>query len=209
MTFTHAEDAYIQYIGGILHDGNNHGDSTIIQTANNGIYDRYGLVKFADLFGTQSDQISIDTTVISADLHLWMSRESARFPNTINIVQLTQDWTEDTVTGKNYGSILTNSTGSVIASYYKASDNNATLPLELVFDVTDSVLSWQAGNGDTNFGWGIESQTLHGENYFYSSESAYQPVLVLNYAASPVPEPGTMFLFGVGLFGLAGVSRRK
>ncbi|MBU1196392.1 MAG: PEP-CTERM sorting domain-containing protein [Proteobacteria bacterium] len=56
----------------------------------------------------------------------------------------------------------------------------------------------------------MESQTLHAENYFYSSESAdYQPFLVLNYDSSPVPAPGTILLLCAGLLGLSGLNRRK
>lgn len=207
ITFTEAEDSHIVFVSNILHNDDNYGNSTVIRTANNGIYDTFGLIKFVDIFGTEPDQISTGANIISADLHLWMSRESAAFPNTIKLYQLVRNWDESTVTERNYGSILD---GIFITSYSKLTADSASLPQELVFDVTASLLSWQTDNGDTVFGWGIESQTLHAENYFYSSESAdYQPFLVLNYDSSPVPAPGTILLLCAGLLGLSGLNRRK
>ncbi len=211
ITFTEAEDSHIEWTHGILQHNGNYGTSTNIITANNGIFDTYGLIKFDDIFGSESNQVSTDTIITSAELHLWMSRESAAFPNTINLFQLIKDWDELTVTGTNYGGLHNNTTGSAIDSYSKAVDDNAVLPQKLIFDVTTSLLDWQSFDGVTNFGWGIESATLHAVNYFFSSESGgdFTPYLVLNYDTDPIPEPATMILFGTGLVGLIGSRLRR
>ncbi len=214
-TFTEAADSHIEWTHGILGHHGNYGSSTRIRTANNGIFDTYGLIKFDDIFGSTLGQVPSGETIASAELHLWISRETSSnyFPNKINLYQLITDWDESTVTGTNYGGLydgaIDNTTGTPIATY------NATDPLgvpqEIIFDVTTSLLNWQTVAGDTNFGWGIESVNLHNVNYFYSSESGgdFTPYLVVNTATSSVPEPTTMLLFGTGLFGLFGSRLRK
>ncbi|AGF77000.1 PEP-CTERM putative exosortase interaction domain-containing protein [Desulfocapsa sulfexigens DSM 10523] len=209
ITFAEADDSHIEWTGGILQHTTNYGSSTEIQTANNGIFDTYGLIKFDNIFGSGPDQLSTDATITSAELHLWMSRESAAFNNIINLYQLTKDWDEQTVTGTNYGGLFSNTTGTAIDVYNSAVPGGT--PQELIFDVMDSLLDWQSADGVTNFGWGIESQTLHAVNYFYSNDSDgdYIPYLILDYETDPVPEPATMLLFGTGIAGLVGSTIRK
>lgn len=209
IVFTDAADSYIVWTSGILTHNDNHGSAPEIQTANNGIWDTYGLISFNGIFGTGANQVSTSTTIASAELHLWMSRESAAFPNRINLYQLTAPWEENTVTGSNYSGMLANTTGVAVDTYYKAAADGASLPQELIFDVTASLLDWQSVGGVTNFGWGIESVTLHAVNYFYSSESGgdYTPFLVVNAEGGGIASPTTLLLLGIGIAGLA-VSRR-
>lgn len=211
IVFTEAEDSHIEWTSGILQHHDNYGSSSTIHTANNGIFDTYGMIKFGDIFGPGANQISTDTIITSGELHLWMSRESDSFPNTINLYQLTKNWDENTVTGSKYGGLHSNTTGAAIDVYSKAADDYAELPQELVFDVTASLLDWQSAGGVTNYGWGIESAKLHAVNYFYSNESAnsYTPYLLVNYDTTPTPEPATALLFGAGVAGLAAIGRRR
>jgi len=212
--FTEAEDSHIEWTHGILQHTSPFGAATKIITANNGIFDTYGLIKFDDIFGSALDQVSAGETIASAELHLWMSRETSSnyFPNKINVYQLITDWDESTVTGTNYGGLydgpVNNTTGTQIDSYNTTAP--VGVPQEITFDVTASLLDWQTVGGATNFGWGIESVNLHNVNYFYSSESGgdYTPYLVVNSSTSPIPEPSILALIFTGLFGL-GLARRR
>ena len=215
ITFTDADDTHItRYFSSGW--GSNEGSSTVIKTANEGVFDTYGLIKFNNVFGSDADQINGETSIVSAELHLWMSYETpSSTPNTINTYQLTKDWDENSVTGGTYGNFFDNVTGAPIDTYTgaRSSDPN-DYPYHLVFNVTESLLDWQSTEGATNYGWGI--QTVPGTTItnFFSTENTmteYAPYMVINYESSgdPVPEPATMLLFGTGLAALTSIRMRK
>lgn len=90
-------------------------------------------------------------------------------------------------------------TGPVNVHFY-AYDSTDILLSELSYDLTND------GWATVNFGSGFENISYL--KFQQTLEMHQFDNVVLNEGA-PVPEPATMLLFGIGLLGLAGVSRRK
>lgn len=204
IVFENANDTWLSTVFG--GDDIIHGEEDIIQIYNHGLFDGRGLIKFDDIIGVSANQISLDTIITSAELHLF-SYQSNSYLESIDLYQLTKDWDESTTTSNSYGSITTNSTGVVSSLAGVATSGN-----EYIFDVTSSLNSWLESDGVTNFGWGIISVGGSSTSHFYSSEhltTDLRPFLVINTAMTPTPEPATMLLFGTGIAGLVGSRLRN
>ena len=74
-------------------------------------------------------------------------------------------------------------------------------PWWYLFDLTDTDLDWNGTEDLVLSGfWAVTADNPQGQG-------AISHVSI--HGLNPVPEPATMFLFGLGLLGLAGVSRKK
>ena len=68
-------------------------------------------------------------------------------------------------------------------------------------DPFNNLLAFNIGSQITTNALKLEGNLVDGDKYFAVSE--------IQAFGAPVPEPATMLLFGLGLLGLAGVSRKK
>ncbi|MBU1195557.1 MAG: PEP-CTERM sorting domain-containing protein [Proteobacteria bacterium] len=126
-----------------------------------------------------------------------------------------QGWIGQFLTGTS--SILSNTSEWEVALTFQDLGTNSPAPTEASLGseiataiwnpVTNSIdhgsspWGWVAGiSSDADWIWG--SSLTPGSNY-----GEYQ--IFRTQVNAPVPEPATMMLFGIGLLGLAGVSRRK
>jgi len=75
------------------------------------------------------------------------------------------------------------------------------------FQLTNSFASYSLGAGWSNLSSVIFQDLVSGS---WTSSSGFSlDNLIINEGSATIPEPATMILFGFGLIGLAGVSRRK
>ncbi len=139
-------------------------------------------------------------------------------------------WTPSTtpLAFKAYSASSTAYTSFANLNFYDVPDNwDGTIGSNWGFlsDLLKSSISWNEGTflgNNSRLGWGISHAndgsitTGPSVNHFsyvplgaYNNGSFWADTVVISSASAPVPEPATMLLFGIGLLGLAGVSRRK
>ena len=104
----------------------------------------------------------------------------------------------DSETWFDVGSSLTVSSGQQIGVYmYDSGSNTEYTNGSLTY--SDSYLSIVGGTGGP-------TEKFSGSIF---SPRTWNGTIEYEYGVAAVPEPATVFLFGIGLLGLAGVSRRK
>ncbi len=96
------------------------------------------LVKFPDVFGTQSGQIPQGSTILSATLEVWTTDFLSG--ETFNVHQVLVQWTENTVTWSSFGSTPGGASGTdyaatPVASFQSNSDH-------ITLDITPLVQTW-------------------------------------------------------------------
>lgn len=113
------------------------------------------------------------------------------------------NWSRNTVSG------FIGGLGEVLST------NNTSFPtgdnIPYSWSINVSAHDWSVDLLD-NFICLAMNQTNPGYNYVYwhgSDNPSYAPKLTIEYTTSPVPEPSTIFLFGIGLLSLAGTGIKR
>ncbi len=171
------------YLQSASPNANNSGASSLNVDGSDGGGPVQGLIRFDDIFGSQSGQIPTNAQIQiqSAFLEFQVTNPG----DNLNLYEMQQSWLE-TDTWDSIGSgIQTN--GSEAASSVVASTGFVDTGV-LTIDVTDSLVNWQLAPAE-NYGWALLSTGTNGVD-FDSSESGNGPRLVVDFTVRPTRSRG-------------------
>lgn len=152
--------------------------------------------------------IPTGSTIDSATLTLYVQNPAEE----LRIFRMTTPWDGSNATWNHFGSGAPGSGGGITpgTDTFATPDYVGTPSTGLQnFDVTATVAAWLGGA--PNEGWGFLMGNKNRGLLVNSRDSIAgdRPTLTIEFTAPPVPEPGTMVLFGLGFVGLLPVLGRR
>ncbi|ELS05348.1 putative calcium-binding protein [Xenococcus sp. PCC 7305] len=131
----------------------------------------HSLIKFEDIFGSQSGQISLDDTINSAFLEINVSNTG----NNIEVHEMLQSWSDTATWNSMNKGIKADGTEAAKVPFVNVQASSTGI---LTIDVTASLQAWQA-NPNTNQGWALLPTGSNGVD-FDSAEGNIAPRLVVD-----------------------------
>ncbi len=161
-------------------------NASILVDLNEAGFQRQGLLRFDNLFGPGPNQIPAGATILQATVGFQVTNATA---GTISLHRMLVTWNESS-TWNSLTRGLTPITEHLLAADGQRAPASGTGVQ--TFDVTASLLAWQAGA--TNFGWGILNTTGDGwevRSSEYTTTETERPTLTVIFQPGRAPEaPG-------------------
>ncbi len=154
------------------------------ETNGNAATQKFGLLRFDNIFGSGAGQIPPGATITSATLQYTVSNSSTNAEANVN--EAIVNWTEATtyntfgaaagVQPEDYGTLVTTAPGSAITTY--------------TINVTSSLAAW-SGSPTSNRGWIVRPAGTDGVQIASSENAtvANRPKLTVTYAGAPTTPP--------------------